>query len=120
MQGRQDGRKVQLSRVVLGLSPEDPQVDHKNGDTLDNRRSNLRAATNVENLQNRQGATRKAASGVRGVHWDGVTGKWRACATVNKKQHRLGRFTTIAEAEVVVVAFRQAHMPFSEMDRACH
>lgn len=116
VQGRQGGRKVQLSRQLLGLSPGDPLVDHKNGDPLDNRRSNLRLATSTQNLQNRQGATRRSKSGVRGAHWDGATGRWRAQVKVDGKQYRLGRFDTIEEAGVVAAAFRRERMAFSEMD----
>ena len=107
---------VQLPREILGLSPGDPQVDHKNGDTLDNRRANLRLASGGQNQQNRQRLNRNnLSSGVRGVTWS--KGKWMARVTLDGESHYLGRFVAIEEAEAVVVAFRREHMPYSEMDR---
>ena len=42
-----------LHREVLGLTPGDGlETDHRNGDRLDNRRSNLRVATRAQNAQN--------------------------------------------------------------------
>jgi hypothetical protein len=52
-QGRIDGVSIQLHRWLMN-SPPDLQVDHVNGDGLDNRRSvNLRAVTRSENVKNR-------------------------------------------------------------------
>jgi hypothetical protein len=56
---------VGLHRFLLGF-PEN-LVDHKNGNTLDNRRKNLREVTNPQNQQNRQGARRDSSTGIRGV-----------------------------------------------------
>ncbi len=49
-----DGKRktVQMHRVLLN-PPSDLQVDHKNRDGLDNRRENIRIATNGENARNR-------------------------------------------------------------------
>jgi hypothetical protein len=115
---RPSRRKVQLAREILGLPlGRYPEVDHINGDTLDCRRSNLRAVTSAQNHQNRHGAQRNSRSGVRGVHWDEWTGKWKAQVKLRGKGHTLGRYDSIAEAEAVAVAFRREHMPYSEMDR---
>lgn len=110
-------RGIYLSRQLLGLEPGDPrQVDHKNRNTLDNRRSNLRIATPGQNSQNR-GVRSDSRSGVRGVGWFAPTRKWRAHACVDGKRRTLGYFDTIEEAAAVVSAWRREHMPFSEMDR---
>ena len=117
---RPDRKRVQLSREILGLPPgRVPEVDHINGDTLDNRRANLRIATSAQNHQNRHGADRDSKSGVRGVHWEERTGRWRAQARLNGRFYWLGRHDTIEEAEAAAAAFRREHMPFSEMDRRC-
>lgn len=58
-----------LHRVLLGLAPGDRRkVDHKNGNGLDNRRSNLRLATNSQNCANR-GKQSNNTSGYKGVFW---------------------------------------------------
>lgn len=59
-----DGSTVYLHRLLMGF-PEG-HVDHINGNTLDNTRSNLRAVTAAVNNHNRVGPVR-AASGHRGV-----------------------------------------------------
>ena len=43
-----------------------PRIDHRNYDSLDNRRRNLRAATNVQNMANRD-RTRSNSTGFKGV-----------------------------------------------------
>ena len=107
---------IHLSRELLGLGlGREPQVDHKNRDPLDNRRSNLRVLTNAQNAQNR-GPRRDSLSGVRGVGKH-VSGKWTGQVRLLGDYHYLGYFDTIAEAETVVVAFRREHMPFSAADQ---
>lgn len=54
-----------------------PTVDHVNGNTLDNRRSNLRPATYGENNANRPLAKKSRSSSFRGVHWFKPTNRWR-------------------------------------------
>lgn len=46
------GRSIRMHREILNAG-SDNFVDHINGDTLDNRRFNLRLCTNQENLRNR-------------------------------------------------------------------
>jgi len=59
---------LKLHRYILGFKKGDPIVDHKNGNPLDNRKSNLRSCTNAENLRNR-GKTKNNKSGYKGVSW---------------------------------------------------
>lgn len=110
---------IKMHRELMGLERGDPRVvDHINGDTLDNRRSNLRVVTHAENLQNRQRLAANNTSGVRGVSFHGASGKFRAYATVGGRHFHLGLFERLDEAEAVVTSFRRANMPFSEADRA--
>lgn len=109
---------IYLARELLGLQHGDRrQADHRNGNTLDNRRSNLRITTNAQNAQNRNGAYQTSRSGIRGVHWHKPSGKWRAMAAPNGKTRHIGLFATLQEAEAAAIAFRREHMPFSEMDQ---
>jgi hypothetical protein len=107
-------RLVYLRREVMGYGPGDPIVDHVNGDALDNRRANLRPATQAQNGQNRRGAQTNSRSGIRGVSRCKQTGRWKAQAELAGRRVWLGRFDTVAEAEAAVVAWRREHMPFSE------
>lgn len=82
-----------LHRIIAGAKPGDI-VDHINGDTLDNRRSNLRISTQRLN----QGNQRR----VRGVvPFKGVTfesGRYRARIRLNGKKLNLGSYKTPQEA----------------------
>lgn len=109
---RGDGtyRQERMSRRILGLGDGDPrQADHVNGDTLDNRRANLRIVTNAQNAQN-MAAHSDARSAYRGVDWFAPHGKWRARAHIGGRSHHIGYFDDEAEAGDAARVFREAHM----------
>lgn len=58
------GKKVSLHRFILGLTDPSIQADHINGNGLDNRRENLREATNRQNQANRRPSSGKSYKGV--------------------------------------------------------
>lgn len=97
---------VRLHRVVMGLTVRDgKEVDHRNRNKLDNRRSNLRLATRKENLQNhppRAGGTSK----FRGVDWHIQRGKWRARVHIDGKTYNLGLYENEDEAARMAKKFR--------------
>lgn len=68
-------------------------VDHINGDTLDNRRSNLRLATPAENMRN-QKRRKDNSSGYKGVCFHKQTKKWMARVVIKGKGIYLGVFDT--------------------------
>ncbi len=86
-------------------------IDHKDGDGLNNQKSNLRAATHAQNHQNRR-LSMNNKSGYRGVCWNKQQQKYAAYLRVDKRIH-LGYFKTAEEANEVVVAARAKLMPFS-------
>jgi hypothetical protein len=89
-------RCIYMHRLILGVSAREDQVDHHNGNGLDNRRSNLRRCDNTQNNCNK-GKTRRNTSGFKGVTYDRQHGRWRAQIGVNRKVKYLGLFDT-AEA----------------------
>lgn len=84
------GRPVLLHRFLLN-APKRANVDHVNGDGLDNRRENLRFATHSQNAANLT-APPRGKSGIRGVHFS--KGRWNAYYA----QKFLGSFDTAEEA----------------------
>jgi hypothetical protein len=78
------------------LRPKDgEQVDHINGDTLDNRRENLRICGQLQNSYNRT-SQKNNTSGFKGV--SELRGKFVAYIAYNGKQRHIGCFDTAAEA----------------------
>jgi HNH endonuclease len=86
-------KTVFMHRLLMGF-PE--QVDHINGNRLDNRMSNLRACTQVQNRYNHRVAYH-STSGYKGV--TPSFGKWRVTVgSPNVPGNVLGRFADIREA----------------------
>jgi hypothetical protein len=88
-----------------GKDPGEKLVDHINGDSLDNRLSNLRLATTTENQWNVQQAQSLSRSGLRGAYRHKQSGKWIAEISVNGKKRHLGVFPT---AELAAAAYQEA------------
>ena len=107
------GRWVLMHRLLLNAN-DDTLVDHINTDTLDNRRGNLRLATQMQNQQNRRGANRTSTTGVRGVAFDRSRCKYRAYLTVRGLHVNLGRFTTLKEAAQAAESGRKTYFTYSK------
>lgn len=83
-------KTLKLHRLILAVDAS-LVVDHVNGNGLDCRRANLRAATCAQNLWN-AGPSANNKSGFKGVHWSSSAGKWQAQIMFNMKKKSLGYF----------------------------
>ena len=97
-----DGRKVRLNRYLMGLTNTDiytteQVVDHINGDSMDNRKSNLRICTQADNMKN-QKKSKKNTSGHKGVCWASREKRWIAYIKVDGKNITLGYFKNKEDA----------------------
>lgn len=87
-------RKVRM-HVAIMEPPPGMEVDHIDGNGLNNCRSNLRVCTHAENMRNRK-RMRTNSSGYMGVQKSGT--QWVATIQVNGKLLGLGRFIDPADA----------------------
>lgn len=108
-----------LHRVILARKLRRPlrpgeQVDHINGNPLDNRRSNLRLATHAQNMRNSRALS---ASGYKGVTWHKQCRKWRAEIQHNGQKRHLGLYTSrIEAARAYDDAARQLFGPYAALN----
>ena len=105
-----DGKRkhLRLHRFIMDC-PEGMYVDHKSGNTLDNRRENLRICTKAENTRNCR-KSKKNTSGYKGVSWHKRDKKWRSEIRGNYKKIHLGFFDTPEKAyEAYVDASHKYH-----------
>lgn len=89
-------RKEYLHRRLMG-AVKGQRVDHINGNGLDNRRSNLRACSNADNMRNMRVRPR-GSSRFKGVSWFRRHQLWRAYIVQDAKQIHLGYFSDEADA----------------------
>ncbi|MGU3661083.1 HNH endonuclease [Methylobacterium fujisawaense] len=117
------GKRVLLHRLLLN-APADLEVDHRDGDTRNNRRSNLRIATHAQNMANRR-MLRNNTSGFRGVSFRVGRG-WCAEIYANGVRKHLGYFReAVIAARAYDVAASSLHgefaaLNFRDADRCSH
>jgi hypothetical protein len=93
---------------LAGMNTEGFQVDHVDGDKLDNRRANLRLATNQQNQANVSRQSNNT-TGFKGVHFHKGHGKYMARIGVSYKRIHLGYFDTAEQANK---AYQQAAIKY--------
>jgi hypothetical protein len=108
--GARDKRySVRMHREILGLQRGDKlQGEHRNHNTLDNRRSNLRIATHSENMYNRR-LNSNSSCGLKGVTRHG--NYWRAQIQANRKHIVIGSSYNTPE---------EAHLAYCEKSKELH
>lgn len=94
-----NGPKLHMHREIMarmGLK-QALQVDHKDGNSLNNRRGNLRSASNSQNNANKSKLS-GYSSKFKGVSWDKARRKWAAELTCGWRKYHIGRFEIEEEA----------------------
>jgi len=117
-----DGRRHKAHRLAwLWMTGEWPthEVDHRDGNPLNNRWGNLRAATGAQNKQNQRRPRIDNRSGFLGVyrHATAEDGSpiWRARIQLNGKSHHVGLFSDPAKAHAAYVEAKRRLHPFGTL-----
>jgi len=84
------GKTIFMHRQIMRC-PEDMEVDHINGDTLDNRKDNLRICTRADNNYN--SSSRIATSSYKGVCFHKSTNKWQVQISYKRRKHHIGTYS---------------------------
>lgn len=87
------------------------QLDHVNGNKLDNSIKNLREVTALENMQNFVKANKNNKANLLGAFYCTKNGKWFSRISVNNKKKWLGTFDSpVAAHKAYIKAKRQIHL----------
>jgi hypothetical protein len=90
-------KNIYMHRLIMN-APKGMEVDHINGDPLDNRRINLRICTRSQNAKNIIKHIENGSSKYKGVSFDFVNRKWKSRIQCNRKEIWIGRFDSEIEA----------------------
>ena len=110
-----NGRRWSYARVAWmlhhnSLIPEAHEVDHLDGNPLNNSASNLRAVPKQINMQNRTRPHKQGTSGFLGVSWNKSERKWYAQLQHQRKHVHVGIFDTPEAAhQAYIEAKRRLH-----------
>jgi hypothetical protein len=91
------GKKFWMHNIIMNPT-EGMEVDHIDGDPLNNQRDNLRIVTHRENCMNRGKRSNGTTSKYIGVSWNKEKERFRALITVDGKSHYVGSYHTPEEA----------------------
>lgn len=109
---------ILMHRVLLNPEPRHV-TDHKDGNGLNNQRSNLRQATvsqNAANISSHKNSTSKYL----GIYWDKNRGRWFATIRKNKVDRFLGRFKDEKDAALAYnKAAMELHGEFARLNQVC-
>ena len=95
-------KHLSLHRLLMN-APAGTEVDHINGITHDNRKSNLRIVTTQENQHNHKA--------VKGYSWHKNAGKYYATIGLNNKTINLGSYNTADEARQAYLDAKRIYHP---------
>lgn len=113
VRGSKPYRAVHLHREIaeraFGPIPPDRRVDHVNGDTLDDRRANLRVVSHQANICNQHSVSPTSQTGIRGVRYRPEKPRsWQAYIREDGRTKAIGSFFTMEEARDARLAAERA------------
>ena len=99
-------RVMYMHHLVAGHPIDNLEIDHINGNGLDNRRKNLRLVSHAINQANRK---EHRLGHIIGTSYNKRVKKWVAQLWIGKKREHLGYFTSQKDAASCFQAFRNSH-----------
>ncbi len=87
-----------LHRLLMGVTDARTQIDHIDGNKLNNQLSNLRIATQSQNNMNNRKRSSRCASIYKGVSRNNRANRWQARIQADYRQIHLGYFKSEIEA----------------------
>ncbi len=90
-------------------------IDHINHNTLDDRKENLREASQAENARNRKGLSVSNTTGAVGVYWSKQKNRWQTRLQFNNEDIYGGSYKNFEDA---VAARRQLEITYGVADYA--
>jgi hypothetical protein len=105
-----DGKRQMEHRVIFmmhhGFLPK--ELDHIDGNSLNNKIENLREATRSSNMQNTKLLT-KNKSKCKNVYWHKISKKWKVQLSANKQRMFCGSFNDLELADLVAQEARDKY-----------
>jgi AP2 domain len=114
----QSGKRINvyMHRQILDCKSKEEEGDHRNHNTLDNRRQNLRRCTSANNKWN-SSLRKDNTTGFRGVSMRSENGRFTAQIWIDSKPRRLGCYATAEEAARVYDKFaKRIHGDFAHLN----
>ena len=107
-------KTVYMHRLIIS-APKGIQVDHKDGDGLNNTSSNLRFATASQNQMNMRKHTKK--TGLKGAYYHKRDNRWFSQISINRQHLFLGCYDTEIEAHhAYCEASKEIHGDFGRVE----
>ena len=92
------GTMIYLHELVYGAHPDGTEIDHIDGNSLNNRRGNLRVVSRQENIDNQRATRIDNQIGIRGVVYVKSSGKYKTDFHYHNRRYYTRDWDTIEEA----------------------
>jgi hypothetical protein len=89
---------LSMHQLIMGM-PSNTEIDHADGNGLNNQISNLRLCTHIQNSRNRRKLP-NLTSKYKGVSFHSQTNRWVSHIRINKKLVHLGYFKSEKNAAI--------------------